>query len=396
MADTFIEATEPTTDHGGLRELEVDRGPGRITYLKFDLRTAPNPIRRATLSLFCINGSSDAGTIYPVSDSSWEEGSGDGSALGNGLAWSQVDSNGDGRVDTRDPSPFVPDFARPIAALGDLSGSEWVTVDVTAALQNGPQLYTLAILGGNNDGSVYGSRTHPTAARRPVLTIEPASANYCGDGVTGEGEECDDGNTIACDGCSPTCTDEPASSCGALSPIADTYIEAKGEARWDHGASDHLDADADPAGITYLKFDLRDVATPIRRATLVLFCTNASREGGTLYPVPDSSWIEGTARGVSDSSAAGPGLKWTDVDTNDDDTIDGDDTSPFVPNESRPLAIIGPVVAGQSYRVDVTAAFQSGPALYTLAIRSPTANGTTYSSRENSDPTERPLLLLEQ
>jgi cysteine-rich repeat protein len=393
VADTFIESgAEASIDHGGMAEVEVDRQPFRIAYFKFDLRNAPGQIGRATLRLYSINGAPDGGTIYPVPDSSWDEGSGNGTALGGGLVWTQVDSNGDGTIDARDPSPWVPDFGRPIAALRDVDSGETYTIDVTAAFLSGSQVYTLALASSINNGTVYASRSHGTAERRPLLTIETTGA-LCGDGVTQGGEECDDGNTTSCDGCSG-CERDTLTTCGSFAPVADTYIEAEDEATWDHGTSHYFDVDAAPTGIAYLKFDLRGLTTTFSRATLKLHCINESSDGGTIYVVPDSGWIEGTRTGVNEDSAGGPGLKWTQVDTNGDGIVDSRDASPFVP-DSSPIASLGPVVVGQTYLVDVSDVFQSGPGLYTLAIRSNNGNGTTYSSRNDPVVSERPALLLE-
>jgi cysteine-rich repeat protein len=59
--------------------------------------------------------------------------------------------------------------------------------------------------------------TLPTAVVDPTIDCAPAAgclnpslspcaaAAVCGNGIVEAGEECDDGNTVACDGCSPTC-----------------------------------------------------------------------------------------------------------------------------------------------------------------------------------------------
>jgi hypothetical protein len=146
--------------------------------------------------------------------------------------------------------------------------------------------------------------------------------------------------------------------------------------------------------ITYLTFDLRDQTGTVLGATLTLSCTSASRDGGTIYPVADSRWVEGTRTGKTSTSAGGPGLKWNDVDTNGDGLIDALDTSPFVPDFATPLATVGPVVVGQTATVDLTAAFQRGPGFYSFAIRNGSPNGATYSSRNHPDPTQRPRLHL--
>src|SRR2546422_4209526 len=164
-----------------------------------------------------------------------------------------------------------------------------------------------------------------------------------------------------------------------LAPAADTFVEAGTQATWDHGLADHLDVDDSPADLTYLKFDLSVVAAPVTRATLTLSCTDSSPDGGTVYPVADSGWAEGAHKGGTSASANGPGLKWTDLDTNADGTLDAADTSPFLPDVTQPLAALGSVVAGQTVTVDVTAAFQGGPGLYSLAIASGSANDASYA-----------------
>jgi hypothetical protein len=180
-----------------------------------------------------------------------------------------------------------------------------------------------------------------------------------------------------------------------LAPAGDTFVKAGTEAGWDHGAADELEVEQSPAHIAYLKFDLSAVAAPVVRATLTLFSTDGSPDGGTLYPVSDSSWVEGNQTGKSSTSANGPGLKWTDLDTNADGKVDARDTSPFVPDFTRPLAALGSVILGQTVTADVTAAMQAGPGLYTLAIRNGSTNRAKYSSRESQISAQRPRLRLE-
>ncbi len=216
----------------------------------------------------------------------------------------------------------------------------------------------------------------------------------CGDGFRHpRTEECDGSEDQACSGaCLPHC--RCAEVLNAV-PIADTYIEAGTEATWDHGASDHLDVDASPRGITYLKFDLRGTTAPVRSARLTLVCTNRTPDGGTVYPVSDSSWVEGRGNGIDGSSAAGPGLEWTQVDANGDGVIDAADASLYVPSFTQPIAALGPVSVGTLVTVDVTAALQAGPQVYTLAIRNGSTDGATYSSKDHPDPNQRPSLRVE-
>jgi hypothetical protein len=176
-----------------------------------------------------------------------------------------------------------------------------------------------------------------------------------------------------------------------VTPIADTYIEAEDADGLEHGGAEELKVDANPRRIAYFKFDLRRLRTDVRSARLSLFPTNGSDDGGTVYFVADSTWVEGEGDGTP-----GQGLKWSDVDTNGDHTVDAADRSPWAPDLAAPLAAIGPVEDGVLVTVDVMAAFHHrGPGIYTLAIASDADNGTSYAAREHEDLGKQPQLLLE-
>ena len=222
-------------------------------------------------------------------------------------------------------------------------------------------------------------------------------APVCGDGAVNQASEACDGNAdAACPGlCRADCTCGTPSEFVILAPIADTYIEAGTEAGWDHGAATFFDVDAKPTGIAYLKFDVSGVPAEVVSARLTLHCTNSTIDGGSVYPVGSSGWIEGDRTGTSSSSAGGPGLKWTDVDTNADGVIDGLDTSPFVPDFVHGIRMLGVVTSRKSVTVDLTEAFRSGPGLYTIAIRNDSSDGATYVSREGTAASQRPQLRLQ-
>jgi hypothetical protein len=174
---------------------------------------------------------------------------------------------------------------------------------------------------------------------------------------------------------------------------ADTYIEAGAQAAWVHGGAAHVDVDTAPAGVAYLRLDLSTVPERVLSAILQLYVTNASDDGGTVYAVPDTGWIEGTAKGIDAASASVPGLRWIDVDRNANGALDASDASPLVPAAGG-VATLGPVTRGQTVRVDVTAALQAGARRYTLAIMNRSTNGATFASRETSTLAQRPILHL--
>ena len=143
----------------------------------------------------------------------------------------------------------------------------------------------------------------------------------CGDGVIGEGEECDDGNTTAGDCCSATCTFEATgSSCGSASVtgcsnadtcdgagVCETNDVASGTACPDDGSlctSDICNGSGScshPAG---------NAAVECRAASDV--CDAAESCDGTATPCPsDVKAGSGTSCGSSDDTAC------TDADTCD-------------------------------------------------------------------------------
>jgi hypothetical protein len=441
VADTYVETgAQATWDHGVAAHVDVDLSPAGIAYFKFDLSTVSAPIVHATLHLWCSNGTPDGGTAYPVGDSSWIEGDRTGidatSAGGPGLKWTEVDTSGNGKLEANDTSPWVPDFTQPLGSISPLSNRP-VAIDVTGAFQNGAGLYTVALKNDSTDGASYRTREHANAAQRPRLRLElgaptpttttlptptttsttrppttttttttrpPTTATTstttttqprCGDGFRNQvSEACDGADDDGCPGfCLSTCACGDGSDFVELPPVADTYIEAGAQATWDHGAAPHFDVDRSPAGIGYLKFDLSSVTAPIARATLHLWCFNATSDGGTAYPVGDSSWIEGDRNGLDATSAGGPGLKWTQVDTSGNGQVDPSEASPWVPDLAHPLGSVGP--AAGPVAIDVTGAFESGPRVYTLALKNASTDGASYRTREHTNAAQRPRLRLE-
>jgi hypothetical protein len=429
IADTHIEAgREGAWDHGTSRHLLVDGSPAGITYIKFDLTGVPGSVTRATLRLYATSRSRDGGAIYRILDSSWIEGTESGaeatSANGPGLKWVDVDTNGDRRLDGMDGTLLNPDPTQVVTKIGRVQRQRAYEIEVTPAFQDGPGIYTLAIASRSADGATFGSGEHPFPNRRPLLRVDSTALDgddgeddgddgddedddkdpFCGDGVRTLPEECDGSQDAACPGaCSQdcTCAPVPAPTGGgaddppaALSPIADTYIETGDEATWEHGASDHLDVDGSPFGVTYLKFDLSRVSEPVRSAVLQLHVSNDSEDGGEIYRIPDTSWVEGSGNGVDETSAGGAGLTWIDVDTNGDGRLDARDASPLRPGPSDRVARFGEVRKGTTYRIDVTAAFQDGRGVYTLAIMNTSRDGMTFSSREHPSSGQRPVLYV--
>jgi hypothetical protein len=176
VADTYIEAgAQAGWSHGGSDHVDVDGAPADIAYFKFDLRAVKRPIARVRLRVFCTNGASRGGTVHVVKSSTWPEGRADGRTAASdftaGLKWVDVDSNGDGVVDGRDMSSFVPQSST-IATFGAVAVGQTYVLDVTPAFNAGARIYTLAIRSSASNGATYSTREHPTATQRPTLLVD--------------------------------------------------------------------------------------------------------------------------------------------------------------------------------------------------------------------------------
>jgi hypothetical protein len=213
----------------------------------------------------------------------------------------------------------------------------------------------------------------------------------CGDGVRQPGaEECDWPEDAACPGlCVADCTCAEAPVVLELEPVADTYIEAGAGATVERGKVGSLNVDAEPWRVAYLTFDVPRISQPLETAIVTLYVTDASPDGGALYPVADSGWREGT-----DPASGTPGLRWIDVDTNRNGVLDPTDTSPFLPDFSHPIAVVGPVQVKTFRALDVTGALRDGFGPRTFALRTSHTNGATYRSRESPAAEQRPRLTL--
>ncbi len=170
VADTYVSAGgQATWDHGRATQLKV-RATSRVTYVAFDLPGLAGPVLRVTLVLSPTRPARDGGTVYRVADNRWVEGSGTGALpSSDGLRFVDVDRNSDGLLDARDGSALAPDPALAVGAMGVPRRGRAQRVDVTAAFQDGPGRYTLALAGAA--GAAFASREYPTVARRPLLEI---------------------------------------------------------------------------------------------------------------------------------------------------------------------------------------------------------------------------------
>jgi Bacterial Ig domain/Fibronectin type III domain len=144
-ADTYVDATKPTTSYGTLTTLRVDGLPVQRSYLRFNVAGLSGRVERATLRVFA-NSSAPGYEVHGVADNTWAE---------------SINYN------------TAPAFSPTSSGLAsNAAAGTWTTADVTP------------LIGGNGTVSVELEPVSTTAANHasresanpPQLVIETSSA----------------------------------------------------------------------------------------------------------------------------------------------------------------------------------------------------------------------------
>jgi hypothetical protein len=400
IADASVNSWYPAQNYGTQSNLEVDARPVTRSYLRFDVNGLNGDVVSAHIRLECINPSPVGGSIYAISNNSWQE-----------------------TTVTYANRPAIDGYA--LDSLGAVSVGDIVELDVTAAI-SGNGTYNFAMDSNNNNGADYRSREDltypptlfittnndggpantapqidngPTATPASIfedetaqLSVQASDADgdllsYSWTLLPGEGSLSGSGDTVTyippavaqqqsftvtvtvSDGQGGSVsgtvnvTVVPVGGGGAeitFTPVADAYVNS-----WyrdqNYGTLPSLDVDARPVKISYLRFDVSGLSGTVVSARLQLQCSNKSPFGGAIYAISNNSWQE------------------TTVTYNNRPAIDG-----------SALHALGTVSVGDIVELDVTAAI-SGNGTYNFAMNSNNKNGADYYSREGSTP---PILII--
>lgn len=145
VADTFVASDRPDRNFGTRSTVSTDASPVRYILVKFAVSgTAGKTIRGVRLRLYCVNASPAGGGLYPVSDSSWQEGT---------VTWNNQPAAG----------------STAIASLGAVSANTWHEVDLTS-LVTGDGTYSIRIATPSGNAATYNSR-EATAGLTPSLIV---------------------------------------------------------------------------------------------------------------------------------------------------------------------------------------------------------------------------------
>jgi hypothetical protein len=232
------------------------------------------------------------------------------------------------------PAPTISSFSPP-------SGPEGTSVTINGA--NFTNASGVAFGGTAATAFTVNSDTTVTATVPTGATTGPIS-------VTGPGGTGTSGTSFVVTTISSTLT---------FTPDADAWVQSD-TATTNYGTRPVVKVDNGAASIKHglLRFTVSGVgAGTISSVTLRLYCTEASKDGGTVYPVPDLTWVESGTGGVTWSSEPAEGAT----------TV-----SPF-----------GPVAVNTWYGVDVTS-LVTGDGTYSFKLKSNTGDSVSYSSKEGT------------
>ena len=384
LADSRVSEATPGSNAGTAADLRVRFAAGGsvASYLRFDLSGLAGPLVAAKLRLFCTDGSTVGGLVFPT-HSAWTEA---------GITWSNAPASTGGQI----------------AALGSVSANTWVEFDVTPAV-GAPGLVNFLLTSTTSNSAIFSSRE---GAQPPELVVElagvpPTAADFSATPTTGAAPlsvaftDISSGGPTSWswdfgDGASSTVQNpvhvytSPGSFSVALTvtgpggadgetktnlisvatlppiqtllPVADARVN-QGTPNANAGSATVLRVRfaAGNSYHSYLRFDLSGLGGAVTSAKLRLFCSDGSNAGGRLFPT-SSSWAENAISWNNKPAATG-----------------------------AQIAGFGVVAAGTWAEVDVTSAVGgSGPINFLLTSTS--SDNALYSSREGANP---PQLVVE-
>jgi PKD repeat protein len=130
--DAFVRSNHPDENNGSLDTLRTWKGEGQTnSFLKFDVSGVAGTIASAKLRLYVVDGSSNAGNVYPVDDDSWTEG---------GITWTM--------------SP--PIGSTEIGRGGAATLGTWLEIDLGSAI-GGNGTVSLAVVGASSNAAWFSS-----------------------------------------------------------------------------------------------------------------------------------------------------------------------------------------------------------------------------------------------
>ena len=141
VADSYVDASAPTVNHGTATALRVDGSPVLRSYLRFNVTGLTGTLTSATLRVWANSAQTTGYDAYSVADNTWLE-----TAINNSNA---------------------PPFGAKLGSSGKVATGTWTNVDVTSAV-SGNGIYSFGLSTTNSTALSLASRE---GANPPQLVI---------------------------------------------------------------------------------------------------------------------------------------------------------------------------------------------------------------------------------
>lgn len=394
VADTYANASSPTTNYGNASMLRADASPDLRSFLRFNVSgLAGAAIAQATLELRAQSTSQTGFQVRELLDVSWAETALNyNNAPSCGAVIGTSDSFGNGSDVTVDVTPYVSgegpwgfcltttsstaislssrQGAAPPKLIIHRAGVEdteppspptgvsaTVVSHADVALAWSGSTDNVAVTGYTilRDGAPVGSVDGTTLSFHDTSVAPETTYSYTVTAIDAAGNVSD-----------PSSPPEPATTPAApavlsFAPVADSYVSASSPAQ-NYGTGSTLRADAAPEQRSFLRFDVAGITGTVVSAKLRIFANSSSSTGHRISSVSDIGWVE-----TSITYATAPVL------------------GPVIGSS-------GPFTGGQYIEVDVSAVVTGNGSL-SFGLDTTSSTAIAYSSREGINP---PQLIITQ
>lgn len=324
VADAYVAGDMAVSNYGISSILKADASPDYHSYLRFNVGDLSGTVTSATLRLYTSSSSASGYQVRGVTAQSWEEGS-----------------------ITFDTAPAVGEL---IGSSGSFASGNWTSVDVTALITGGDDVYDLAIT--TTSGFTMNFNSRDASVNRPELVIQTSA------GVSTATSTPTPTSVFTA---TPTPT-QIATPAGTLTFTAQADARvAQASPSTNYGTSTNLQAGASAgtAQTSYIRFTVTGLTGPTQSVKLRVFCTTNGTANGPAIYLANNTWTESGTGGVTWN--AQPALLSGAADNK------------------------GVIVTNSWVEYDVTA-LVTGNGTYSFALVADGNDGVTFSSREGTVP----------
>jgi hypothetical protein len=343
VADSYVDASAPTTPHGTLTSLRLDASPIVRPYLRFNVSGITGAVASATLRVWANTAQTTGYDAYSVADNTW----------------------GEATITSANSPPLG---TTKLGSSGKITAGAWTSANVTSAI-TGNGTFSLGLSTTNSTAVSLSSRegSHP-----PQLVIVSSSSGSSSSPtnpptnpptVAPTATPAPTPNPTAAPTATPAPTPNPTASpsgstgIATLTPAADSYVDASAPTS-NFGRLTQVRIDGSPSDRTFLCFTVTGVTGKVNSAVVRVYANTAQTTGYDLYSVANNNWGE-TA--ITDANAP--------------------------PFGATKLGSSGKITAGSWTTVDVTSAI-TGNGTYSFGLSTTNSTAVSLSSREGAHPPE--------